>query len=114
MRSTDLTREQLERIERHVDKHLRYYVQMWKRAQANDMPLDDPLVQGICEAWNALNNFMQKLERMKSQLPQPYRPLVAPTKNSGLSMVEMPWAEKQRRMAEEYKAAQKPQPPWTL
>jgi hypothetical protein len=41
-----------------VDKHHRYYVQMWKRAQANDMPLDDPLVHGMCEAWNRINNLL--------------------------------------------------------
>jgi hypothetical protein len=27
----------------------------WRRAQANDMPLDDPLVREICEAWEAIN-----------------------------------------------------------
>jgi hypothetical protein len=46
MRSTDLTRQQLERIEREVEKHHRYYLRMWKRAEANDMPLDDPLARG--------------------------------------------------------------------
>ena len=84
---------------------------MWKRAQANDMPLNNPLVLGICEAWNGVNNLLVKLEQLKNQRPRRYRPLVAPTKNSGLSAVEQPWAEKQRRAAAEVESAQRPEPP---
>ena len=51
------------------------------------------------EAWNGINNLLVKIERLKNQLPRRYRPLVAPTKNSGLSAVEQPWAEKQRQAA---------------
>src|SRR5687768_2517186 len=54
-RPTELMREQLERIERVVERQLAYYLEAWRRAQANDMPLDDPLVRGICEEWEAIN-----------------------------------------------------------
>ena len=33
MPKASAAREQLERIERQVEKHHRYYVRMWKRAQ---------------------------------------------------------------------------------
>src|SRR4051812_42167158 len=99
MRSMELTREQLERIEREVERQHRYYVRMWKRAQAADMPLDDPPVPGMCEAWNGINNLLVKIERLKNALPRPYRPLTEPIKDSGLAAVEQPWAVKQRRPA---------------
>ena len=92
MRSTDLTRQQLERIERAVERHLRYYLSAWRRAQANDIPMDDPIVQGICVAWDGINELARTIERLKDQLPQPYRPLVEPTKTSGLAERELPWA----------------------
>ncbi|HYP06080.1 MAG TPA: hypothetical protein VER03_07565 [Bryobacteraceae bacterium] len=112
MRSEDLSREQLERLDREVERQHRYYVLLWKRAQANDMPLQDPLVRGICDAWAGINHLAQTIERLKARLPQPYRPLVEPTKQSGLASVELPWAEHQRRMAEACEAERrKPQPP---
>src|SRR4051812_442164 len=104
MRSKELTREPLERIEREVDRHHRYYVRMSKRAQANDIPLEDPLVQGMCEAWNRINNLLAKIERLKNQLPCQSRPMVEPTKTSGLGSRDLPWAEQQRRAAEEVEA----------
>ena len=61
-----------------------YYPALWRRAQANDMSLDDPFVQGICRAWDGVNQLAQIIERLKDQLPQHYRPLAKPTKTSGL------------------------------
>jgi hypothetical protein len=107
MRSTDLTREQLERIRRQVDRQLGFYLKLWRRAQANDMPLDDPFVLGICRAWEHIAAFAQTLERMEAGKPHPYRPLAKPTKNCGLASVELPWAEHQRRMAEARRAERK-------
>ena len=66
-----MTREQLERIEREVEKHHRFYVRVWKRVQANDMKLDDPLVQGICDAWKGINHLLTKIDQLKGQLTQP-------------------------------------------
>ena len=85
----------------------RSVVKLWRRAQANDMPLNDPFVQGICRAWDGVNQIAQMIERLKNQLPQHYRPLAKPTKTSGLSERELPWAEKQRRGAAEVEAARK-------
>ena len=112
MRSTELTREQLERMEREVERHHRYYLKLWRRAQANDMALNDPFVQGICRAWDGVNQLAQIIERLKNQLPQHYRPLAKPTKSSGLAERELPWAEKQRRaVAEMERERDKPRPP---
>src|SRR5688500_2857791 len=41
MRSTELTRDQLEWMERGVERHHRYYLKLWHRAQANNMALND-------------------------------------------------------------------------
>ena len=101
MRSTELTRDQLERIEREVKKQWRYYELLWKRAQANDMPPSDPFVEHLCGAGEHIRNFMQMIERLKNAKPQPYRPLVDPGKKSGLAWRELPWAEQQRLMMEE-------------
>ena len=99
MRSTELTREQLERMERDVERHHRYYLKLGRRAQANDMALHDPFVRRICRAWDGINQLAQTIERMKNQLPQHYRPLAKPTKRSGLAERDLPWAEKQRQAA---------------
>jgi hypothetical protein len=107
MQSTELTREQLERMQRDVERHHRYYLNLWRRAQANDMPLDDPFLQGICRAWDGVNQLAQTIERLKNQLPQHYRPLAKPTKTRGLAERELPWAEKQRRAAAEVEAERK-------
>jgi len=32
------------------------------------MPLDDPLVQGICEAWTGINDLLSKIEQLKNHL----------------------------------------------
>jgi hypothetical protein len=99
-------------MERDVERHHRYYLKLWRRAQANDMPLDDPFVQGICRAWDGVNQLAQIIERMKNQLPQHYRPLAKPTKTSGLAERELPWAEKQRQAAAEVEAQRtKPRAP---
>jgi hypothetical protein len=59
-----------------------------------------------------VNQLAKTIERMKSQLPQHYRPLARPTKTSGLLERELPWAEKQRRAAAEVEAEQrKPRAP---
>jgi hypothetical protein len=84
MRTTELSRDQLERVERDIERRHRYYLKLWRRAQANDMALDDPFVQGICRAWDGVNQLAQLIERMKNQLPQHYRPLAkTTTKTSG-------------------------------
>jgi hypothetical protein len=71
-------------MERGVERHHRYYLKLWRRAQANDMALNDPFVQGICRAWDGVNQLAQIIERMKNRLPQHYRPLAKPTQSSGL------------------------------
>ena len=112
MRSTELTRDQLERMERDVDRHRAYYLTLWKRAQANDMPLTDPFVQGICRAWEGVAQLGGTIEQLKNRLPQHYRPLAKPTKTSGLAERELPWAGEQRRAAAEVEAERsKPQTP---
>ncbi len=112
MRSTELTRDQLERMQRDVERHHCYYLKLWRRAQANDMALDDPFVQGICRAGDGVNQLAQVIERMKNQLPQHYRPLAKTTKTCGLVERELPWAEKQRRAGAEVNAErQKPRSP---
>ena len=45
-------------------------------------PLDGPLVRGICEAWNGVNNFSKILERHERELPRPDRPIASPPKRS--------------------------------
>jgi hypothetical protein len=90
---------------RDVERHHRYYLKLWRRAQANDMPLNDPFVQGICRAWDGVNQLAQLIERMKNRLPQHYRPLAKSTKPSGLLERELPWAGEHRRAAEEVEAA---------
>ena len=42
----------MERIGREVERQLRSYMKLWRRAQA--MPLDDPFVPGICRAWEQI------------------------------------------------------------
>ena len=104
MRPKDLTREQLERMRRVVERQLDYYLQLWHRAQANDMPLNEPLVQGICRAWEQIAGLAKTLDALEAGKPRPYRPLARPTKTSGLAEIELPWAEHQRRMAESCRA----------
>jgi hypothetical protein len=58
-----------------------------------------------------VNDLLVKIERLKGRLPQPYRPLVEPTKKRGLASVELPRAEKPRRAAAEVEASKRPQPP---
>jgi hypothetical protein len=107
MRSTDLTRDQLERMERDVGRHQRYYLKLWRRAQANDMSLDEPFVVGICRAWEGVNQLALAIERLKDRLPQHYRPLAKPTRTSGLVERDLPWAGEQRRAAAEVDAVRK-------
>ena len=42
------------------------------------------------------------IEHLDSRLPRPYRPLAEPWKTSGVAARELPWAERQRRAAEEH------------
>jgi hypothetical protein len=51
-----------------------------------------------------VNQLAQMIERLKNQLPQHYRPLARTTQTSGLLQRELPWAEKQRRVAAEVAA----------
>ena len=71
------------------------------------MPLDDPLVQAICRAWEGVAHVGQLLERLKRRTPQHYRPLAKQTKTSGLAERDLPWAEQHRRAAAEIDAAAK-------
>ena len=109
--SRELTSEQLDRMRRVVERHRRYYLLAWQRAQANDMPLNDPLVEGICKAWDGLSFLADRVEALQRNVPQPYRPLAKSTKASGLRSVDLPWAERQRQMAAEAEAARRPSPP---
>ena len=112
MDSRDLTRDQIERLERVVLRHRRYYLALYRRAQANDIPFEDTLVQGVCEAWQGLADLSQRLEDLKRQLPQHYRPLAEATKKSGLAERELPWAQRQLRAAREVERHEgRPSPP---
>jgi hypothetical protein len=75
------------------------------------MPLDEPLVRGICEAWESINQLGKIIDTLKAERPQLYRPLVSPVRNSGLSATESAWAERQRRAAAEVEAGKRPEPP---
>ena len=102
MTSRDLTGEQLYLLKRATERHLDYYLRAYRHAQAAGMPWEDPLVQAICEAWNGVASVARLIEHLESRLPRPYRPLVEPWKTSGLAARELPWAERQRRAAEEH------------
>ena len=97
MTSRDLTGEQLDRLIRTADEQLDYYLRAWRRVQANDIPLDDPLAVGICETWNAVARWRGTLVKLRNELPQPYRPLASPERTSGLAVRTQPWAERQRQ-----------------
>src|SRR5688572_23509479 len=108
----DLTGEQLDRLIRDADRQFGYFSRAWRRCQANDIPLDDPLAIGICDVGAALKLWRDRLEQLKRQLPQHHRPLAKPTKNHGLREVEQPWAQQQRQAAEEVaRHAERPSPP---
>jgi hypothetical protein len=112
LRSSDLTREQLDRLQRELDRQRRYYVLLWKRSQANDMPMSDPLVLGICRTWEHVDDLWHLIQELKNAKPQPHRPLAKSGKTSGLAWREQPWAEQQLRAAEAVqREAQKPKTP---
>ena len=112
MTSRDLTGEQLDRLIRTADEHLAYYLRAWRRVQANDIPLDDPLAMGICETWNAVLAWRQRLVTLRERLPKLYRPLASPHRTSGLASKTQPWAERQRRAAAAVaRHAARPTPP---
>ena len=96
MRSSDLTAEQIDRLLAGVRRHAAYYVKAWERAQANGTSLDDPLVQGVCRAWNEVVYLERVLEALRDKLPEPYRPLKEPYRTSGLAAKKQAWAAKQQ------------------
>jgi hypothetical protein len=55
------------------------------------MPLDDPLVQAVCRAWDGAAHVGQLIERLKRRLPQHYRALAKQMKTSGLAERDLPW-----------------------
>jgi hypothetical protein len=57
-----------------VERQRNYYLKLWRRAQANDMPIGDPLVAGICRAWEHVNALGQTIERLQRGSP-PLPPL---------------------------------------
>jgi hypothetical protein len=82
MRSTELTREQLERIEREVERQRNYYLKLWRRAQANDSPLaKSTKTSGLAEVelpWAEHQRRMAEACRAEREKPRPPKPKQVP------------------------------------
>ena len=69
VRSSELTAEELARLRAATDGHLDYYLRLWRRVQANDMPFHDPLATAVSEAWESLDRAGDLVEVNVSEVP---------------------------------------------
>ncbi len=81
--SKDLTRSQLAAVLRQVERQRDYYHRLWQRVEANGFPVTDPLVVGLCEAWEALGRMEKLVAGMVGKAREPNgRPAAHPLRNT--------------------------------
>lgn len=83
MTSRQLTRPQLNTILRQVERHRDYFQRLYERAQAQGMPLEDPLVIATCQAWVDLGKVEHLLAELLREAPgEPLRSVAHPLRNT--------------------------------
>lgn len=111
--SRELTDDQLQKLLAVAKRHRSYYLRLWDRCRSHGLGLEDDLARHACEAWNALACYAGVLEELRLSLPQPYRPLKAPWRTSGLASRREVWADQQDeawRRVEEHERGAPPDP----